>query len=85
LKELLEKQIKLLKAGKISEKEFQRFFENFPYNNLGNIKLDFHRTFRRGLPEVIYGKDKNIDQGNCVEYLVNKGKELNINNQLRCK
>lgn len=74
MKELLEKQIKLFKAGRISEKELLGFFDNLPYNNLGNIKLDFHRKFRRGLPEVIYGKDKNIDQ---LRDIVHKYKDLN--------
>lgn len=59
---LLEEKIHLLKTGKLSEGEFYRYLENYPYKNLGNIKLDLHRQHRRGLPEVIYGQDKDIDQ-----------------------
>jgi len=73
LKELLVEQIKLFKAGKLSEKDFLDFFEHFPYQNLGDIKLDFHRKFRRGLPEVIYGKDKSVDQ---LQEILHKYKDL---------
>lgn len=58
----LEEKIQLLKSGKLSETEFYRYLENYPYKNMGNIKLDLFRQHRRGLPEVIYGQDKDIDQ-----------------------
>jgi NCAIR mutase (PurE)-related protein len=61
-KSLLEDKIRLLKSGELSETEFYRYLENYPYKNMGNIKLDLHRQYRRGLPEVIYGQDKDIDQ-----------------------
>jgi len=59
---LLEEKIQLLKSGKLSETEFYCYLENYPYKNMGNIKLDLFRQHRRGLPEVIYGQDKDIDQ-----------------------
>jgi len=62
MKERIHKQIELLKSGQLSEQEFFKFLENMPYENMGNIKLDFHRKIRRGLPEVIYGSGKSIDQ-----------------------
>ncbi len=40
---------------------------------MGNIKLDFHRQLRRGLPEVIYGKGKSLLQ---LEAIVQKYKDL---------
>ncbi|MCK4836137.1 MAG: nickel pincer cofactor biosynthesis protein LarB, partial [Candidatus Aminicenantes bacterium] len=58
----LENQIRLLKSGKIIETDFLRFLRDLPYKDIGDIKLDLHRKLRRGLPEVIYGQDKNIDQ-----------------------
>jgi NCAIR mutase (PurE)-related protein len=58
----LSDQIRLLKTGEISESDFFLFLKDFPYKDIGDIKLDLHRTIRRGLPEVIYGQDKNIEQ-----------------------
>lgn len=59
---ILKEKIKLLKEGKISEEEFYKIIEHFPYKDIGEIKLDFHRKFRRGLPEVIYGSGKTLEQ-----------------------
>jgi len=58
----LKKRIKQLKKGELSEEEFHSLMKNLPYKKNGNIKLDFHRRLRRGLPEVIYGKGKDIKQ-----------------------
>ena len=73
MNETISKKIQQLKAGSISEEEFAKFLEHLPYNNMGNIKLDFHRQLRRGLPEVIYGKGKSLQQ---LEAIVQKYKEL---------
>lgn len=62
MKEALSENIKLLKNGEMSESDFFKFLENFPYKNLGDIKLDFHRKLRRGLPEAIYGSGKSAEQ-----------------------
>jgi NCAIR mutase (PurE)-related protein len=73
MNETISKKIQQLKAGRLSEEEFAKFLEHLPYNNMGNIKLDFHRQLRRGLPEVIYGKGKSLQQ---LEAIVQKYKEL---------
>ncbi len=62
MKEKLQAQISQLKSGKLSEEDFYSLISELPYKKHGDIKLDFHRKIRRGLPEVIYGKSKNIDQ-----------------------
>jgi NCAIR mutase (PurE)-related protein len=69
----LNKNIRLLKSGELSEEEFVKFLKKLPYENLGNIKLDFHRPFRRGLPEVIYGREKSPEQ---LQKIIHKYKEL---------
>ena len=33
-----------------------------PYEDLGYAKVDYHRTVRQGVPEVIYGEHKTKDQ-----------------------
>ncbi len=73
MKETISKKIELLKSGALSEQEFLKILENFPYHNLGNIKLDFHRQIRRGLPEVIFGSGKSVDQ---LEKIIEKFKEI---------
>jgi NCAIR mutase (PurE)-related protein len=73
MKEQLSKHIKLLKEGKLSEKDFLVFLENFPYRDMGDIKLDFHRKIRRGLPEAIYGSGKSVEQ---LETIINRFVEI---------
>ena len=34
----------------------------FPYDDLGTLKRDTHRTLRKGYPEAIYGEGKSTDQ-----------------------
>lgn len=60
--DLLKKKAREFKKGNLSESEFIDFLRHFPYKDLGNIKLDFHRSLRRGLPEVIYGAGKDLQQ-----------------------
>ena len=60
--ETLRRRIKDLKSGRVSEKEFLSFLQNFPFSNETHIKLDFHRRLRRGIPEVIFGQGKTVEQ-----------------------
>ncbi|MCK4944534.1 MAG: nickel pincer cofactor biosynthesis protein LarB [Candidatus Aminicenantes bacterium] len=78
-KSLLEQRIRQLKSGELSEERFLNFLENYPYMNMGNIKLDLHRQQRRGLPEMIYGKDKDISQlGKIIEEMTRLGENILI-------
>ena len=49
---------------------------NYPYRNLGEIKLDFHRRVRRGLPEAIFGEGKNVGH---LRTIIGKFRELQEN------
>lgn len=62
MQEIIKKKIELLKSGRLSDDEFLDFIEHFPYKDIGDIKLDFHRKIRRGLPEAIYGAGKSVEQ-----------------------
>lgn len=73
MKETISKKIKLLKSGELSEADFLKSLQNLPYHNMGNIKLDFHRKIRRGLPEVIYGSGKSNEQ---LEKIIKKFEEI---------
>lgn len=73
MKESISKKIALLKSGELSAEEFMKSLQNLPYHNMGNIKLDFHRKLRRGLPEVIYGSGKSVEQ---LEQIITKFKDI---------
>ncbi|UCH98811.1 MAG: nickel pincer cofactor biosynthesis protein LarB [Candidatus Aminicenantes bacterium] len=76
---MVSKKIQLLKQGKLSESEFFEFLENFPYKDLGDIKLDFHRKIRRGLPEAIYGSGKSVPQlEKIIKHFTEIGEEILI-------
>lgn len=78
-----EKYIKdILNKIKNNELDTDKAFEklkHLPYESMGDVVLDFHRTIRKGFPEVIYGKDKSYAQ---IEKIVLKMIEKNINNIL---
>ena len=73
MKKIISEKIKLLRSGALSEEDFLSFLENFPYYDLGDLKLDFHRKLRRGLPEVIYGSGKTLDH---LERIITKFGEM---------
>lgn len=76
MQEIIKKKIELLKSGQISDEDFIEFIEHFPYKNIGDIKLDFHRKIRRGLPEAIYGSGKSVEQ---LEKIAKRFAEINEN------
>jgi len=80
MNELIHKHIQLLKNGELSEPDFLTFLEtNLPYKDMGDIKLDFHRKMRRGVPEAIYGSGKTIPQlEKIVSRFAEMGEELLI-------
>jgi len=44
-----------------------------PFSNDAGLKLDFHRTLRRGIPEVIFGQGKSMEQ---LRAIIAKFKEV---------
>jgi len=58
LRELLES----VKAGKTGIDDALRALRSFPYEDLGDAKIDTHRDLRRGFPEVILCKGKSLEQ-----------------------
>ena len=73
MKEIIRRKIKALKAGNLSEKDFLLFLENFPFSNDTHIKLDFHRQLRRGIPEIIFGQSKSVEQ---LRHIIKKFAEV---------
>ena len=66
IRELLEN----VKAGKTRIDDAMRALKSFPYQDLGDAKIDTHRDLRRGFPEVILCKGKSLEQiERIVEHL----------------
>ena len=73
MKEIIRRKVKALKAGNISENDFLLFLENLPFSNDTHIKLDFHRKLRRGIPEVVFGQSKSVEQ---LRHIIKKFAEV---------
>ncbi len=70
IRELLEN----VKAGKTGIDDALRALRSFPYQDLGDAKIDTHRDLRRGFPEVILCRGKTVEQiGRIVEGLSDAG------------
>lgn len=51
-----------LYSKKTSVKSAMEALKNLPYENLGFVRLDHHRVFRKGFGEVVYCENKTPDQ-----------------------
>jgi NCAIR mutase (PurE)-related protein len=53
-----------LKAGEISPEDFVRKLKKYPFENVadGEVKLDNHRTLRKGFAEIVYCPGKSDSQ-----------------------
>jgi NCAIR mutase (PurE)-related protein len=49
-------------SGKIAAAAAFETLKDLPFEDLGFAKLDSHRTMRRGIPEVVFGENKTVDQ-----------------------
>ncbi|HOO63107.1 MAG TPA: nickel pincer cofactor biosynthesis protein LarB [Synergistaceae bacterium] len=61
-RESLRKRLREYREGALSESGLLSFLESFPYEDLGEVKLDIHRELRRGFPEIIYSPGKSAAQ-----------------------
>jgi NCAIR mutase (PurE)-related protein len=79
MKQILSRKIKAFKAGELSERELLLFLQNFPFSNESHLKLDFHRKLRRGIPEVIFGQGKSLEQlRRIIKKFMEVGEEILI-------
>jgi NCAIR mutase (PurE)-related protein len=58
----VKKTLRALKSGKLSEKAAFEKLRNLPYEAFGFARVDHHRYFRKGFPEVIYAPGKTPEQ-----------------------
>ncbi|MDO8644757.1 MAG: nickel pincer cofactor biosynthesis protein LarB, partial [bacterium] len=68
-KETLQELIEAVQKGALSVPQAMERLAGWPYENLQFARLDHHREARTGLPEVIWGEQKTIEQ---IQILVKK-------------
>ena len=51
-----------VQKGETSIEEALTVLRDLPFEDLGFAKLDHHRELRTGVPEIIFGENKSIDQ-----------------------
>lgn len=52
----------LLKTGVIDEEQFIEHLRRLPFQDLGDVKFDTHRSVRKGFAEVVYCPGKTMEQ-----------------------
>jgi NCAIR mutase (PurE)-related protein len=60
--EKLRELLQALQDGKKDVEAVLKSLSSWPYEDLGFARVDHHRSFRRGFPEVIFGEGKSVDQ-----------------------
>ena len=53
-----------VRSGRTSADDAVRSLQRLPYADLGDARIDHHRSLRQGRPEAVYGPGKTADQ--CV-------------------
>jgi len=61
-REKIRKLLENVRTGKMGIDDALRALRSFPYQDLGDAKIDTHRDLRRGFPEVILCQGKTIEQ-----------------------
>ena len=67
--EEITKLLKQVRGGRLSIRQAMEQLRNLPFEDLGFVKIDHHRTLRQGFPEVIFAQGKTPGQ---VESIVEK-------------
>jgi pyridinium-3,5-biscarboxylic acid mononucleotide synthase len=58
IREILE----LVAARRMTASKALEHLRRLPFDDLGFARIDNHRSLRRGVPEVVFGEGKNVDQ-----------------------
>jgi len=58
----IESLLKKVKSGKTSIEEAIARLKSLPFEDLGDARIDHHRSLRKGFPEVIWGEGKTSEQ-----------------------
>lgn len=78
-KHSIKKVLSHLKKGKISQASAFKRLEHFPFQDIGFAKIDFHRSVRKGFPEVIFAPGKrNSEVAEISKRIIASGNTLLI-------
>jgi NCAIR mutase (PurE)-related protein len=56
------KLLKDFKRGRLSFNTMLKRLKDLPYKDMGFVKIDNHRSLRRGFPEVVFGRGKTAEE-----------------------
>ena len=69
--------LKNIAAGKVTPEAGLEQLRFLPYEDVGFARIDHHRSLRQGVPEVIYGEGKTVDQVRIIgERILLHGSDL---------
>ena len=60
--EYLKNLLDSVKVGVVSVDDAVKRLKQLPYQDLGSAQVDHHRELRQGIPEVIFGEGKTVEQ-----------------------
>jgi NCAIR mutase (PurE)-related protein len=66
----LEKLLQDVAAGTVTPQEGVERLRFLPYEDIGFARIDHHRSLRQGIPEVIYGEGKTVEQVRAIAALI---------------
>lgn len=72
-KEKIKKLLEDVKSGRIQVNEAIEKLRGLPYEDLGFVKIDTHRSLRKGFPEVIFCQGKSVEQIKEIVGRMSKG------------
>ena len=76
-REQLAELLNRIAAGSTTPEEGLAQLRFMPYEDLGFAQVDHHRSLRQGIPEVIYGAGKTVDQVEAIaERILNQKNDL---------
>lgn len=76
--------LRLVQDKQISLVQALEMLQDFPFKNLDFVRLDTHRKLRRGICEIIYCKNKTIEQLENICRALKNDKQV-IYSRLSCK
>lgn len=66
-----------VKDGELSIDEALQHLKQLPYQDLGCAQVDHHRQLRQGMPEVIFGEGKTVEQITAImTAMIGKGSNV---------
>ncbi len=66
MRERIEKLLEGVREGTLSIAQAMEALRDLPYDDLGFARIDHHRELRTGVPEIVWGENKSLDQLRAV-------------------